>query len=136
MVSSFRLVLKLFQIFSLLNSVATSAEDDEKTLFEKEMEIISKLMGYCPYCDPNFIDIPNLQSAMKGYDLPMGDPNRKCMQGFEKKMLFFCTFFPIFFPHFLTLFLIFHNFFDILEISKIFVILDIFKIFNISDIFY
>merc|ERR1712241_286895 len=33
-------------------------------------------MGYCPYCDPNFIDIPNLQSAMKGYDLPMGDPNR------------------------------------------------------------
>ena len=93
---SFKLVLKLFQIFSLLNSVATSAEDDEKTLFEKEMEIISKLMGYCPYCDPNFIDIPNLQSAMKGYDLPMGDPNRKCMQGFEKKMLFFCTFFPIF----------------------------------------
>ena len=91
---SIRSVLKLFQIFSLLNSVATSAEDDEKTLFEKEMEIISKLMGYCPYCDPNFIDIPNLQSAMKGYDLPMGDPNRKCMQGFEKKNVIFLHFFP------------------------------------------
>ena len=91
---SFRLVLKLFQIFSLLNSVATSAEDDEKTLFEKEMEIISKLMGYCPYCDPNFIDIPNLQSAMKGYDLPMGDPNRKYLQGFEKKNVIFLHFFP------------------------------------------
>ena len=69
------LLLKLFQFFLLLKSFATST--DEKTLFEKEMEIISKLIGYCPYCDPNFIDIPNLQSAMKGYDLPMGDPNRK-----------------------------------------------------------
>ena len=29
----------------------------------------------CPYCDPNFIDVPNMQSAMQGYDLPMGDPN-------------------------------------------------------------
>ena len=29
----------------------------------------------CPYCDPNYIDVPNMQSAMQGYDLPMGDPN-------------------------------------------------------------
>ena len=71
------LLLKIFQFFLLLKFVATTTDDDEKTLFEKEMEIISKLIGYCPYCDPNFIDIPNLQSAMKGYDLPMGDPNRK-----------------------------------------------------------
>ena len=52
---------------------------DEKSWFYKEMEIISSLMGYCPYCDPNYMDIPNLQSAMKGYDLPMGDPNSKAL---------------------------------------------------------
>ena len=34
------------------------------------------ILGYCPYCDPNYVDVPNLQSAMQGYDLPMGDPNR------------------------------------------------------------
>ena len=33
--------------------------------------------GSCPYCDPNYMDVPNLQSAMKGYDVPMGDPNSK-----------------------------------------------------------
>ena len=43
----------------------------------KEMELISSLLGHCPYCDPNYMDVPNLQSAMKGYDLPMGDPNSK-----------------------------------------------------------
>lgn len=34
-------------------------------------------LGKCPYCDPNYMDVPNLESAMKGYDLPMGNPNRK-----------------------------------------------------------
>lgn len=33
------------------------------------------LFAQCPYCDPNYVDVPNLQSAMQGYDLPMGDPN-------------------------------------------------------------
>ena len=29
----------------------------------------------CPYCDPNYIAYPNLEEAMRGYDVPMGDPN-------------------------------------------------------------
>ena len=29
----------------------------------------------CPYCDPNYIDIPGLEEACRGYDTPMGNPN-------------------------------------------------------------
>lgn len=29
----------------------------------------------CPYCDPNYMAYPNLEEAMRGYDVPMGDPN-------------------------------------------------------------
>ena len=48
------------------------------TVIWLELSFASKdLFAQCPYCDPNYIDVPNLQSAMKGYDLPMGDPNRK-----------------------------------------------------------
>ncbi len=38
---------------------------------------LEDVLGQCPYCDPNYIDIPNLQSALKGYNLPMGDPDSK-----------------------------------------------------------
>ncbi len=33
--------------------------------------------GYviCPYCDPNYMAFPNLEEAMRGYDVPMGNPN-------------------------------------------------------------
>jgi hypothetical protein len=32
--------------------------------------------GYvkCPYCDPNYMAFPNLEEAMRGYDVPMGNP--------------------------------------------------------------
>ena len=29
----------------------------------------------CPYCDPNYVAFPNLEEAMRGYDVPMGNPN-------------------------------------------------------------
>ncbi len=32
-------------------------------------------LGKCVYCDPNFMKIPNMEDAMRGYDLPMGNPN-------------------------------------------------------------
>ena len=49
----------------------------------------------CPYCDPNYIDVPNMQSAMQGYDLPMGDPNCNAramhhMVSRKKILFFFC----------------------------------------------
>ena len=29
----------------------------------------------CPYCDPNHMAYPNLEEAVRGYDVPMGNPN-------------------------------------------------------------
>ena len=29
----------------------------------------------CPYCNPGHSPYPNLKEAMRGYDIPMGDPN-------------------------------------------------------------
>lgn len=29
----------------------------------------------CPYCDPNHMAYPNLEEAMRGYDVPTGNPN-------------------------------------------------------------
>ncbi len=31
--------------------------------------------GFCPYCDPDFVSVPGIQQVLRGYDLPMGDPN-------------------------------------------------------------
>ena len=33
-------------------------------------------LAECPYCQPDYMDVANLQSALKGYDLPLGDPDR------------------------------------------------------------
>ena len=29
----------------------------------------------CPYCDPEHDPYPNIKEALRGYDVPMGDPN-------------------------------------------------------------
>ena len=29
----------------------------------------------CPYCNPNHMAYPNLEEAMRRYDVPMGNPN-------------------------------------------------------------
>ena len=29
----------------------------------------------CPYCDPNHMAYPNLEEAVRGYDVPMGNPD-------------------------------------------------------------
>jgi hypothetical protein len=52
-------------------------KESNETVTIEELEVLDEIFGICPYCDPNYIDVPNMQSAMKGYDLPMGDPNRK-----------------------------------------------------------
>ena len=31
--------------------------------------------GECEYCDPNFMNLPGLEEALKGYDVPSGNPN-------------------------------------------------------------
>ena len=66
-----------FLVLLLIFRCQSISTEEEVPVFMKEMELISSLLGHCPYCDPNYMDVPNLQSAMKGYDLPMGDPNSK-----------------------------------------------------------
>lgn len=36
---------------------------------------LSQSFVVCPYCDPNFVASPNLEEAMRGYDVPMGNPD-------------------------------------------------------------
>ena len=31
--------------------------------------------GECEYCDPNFMNLPGIEEALKGYDVPSGNPN-------------------------------------------------------------
>ena len=45
------------------------------------------IFATCPFCDPDFQDVPNLQSALKGYDLPSGDPDRKYFPSVSKYRL-------------------------------------------------
>ena len=39
--------------------------------------VFSKCQGFiiCPYCDPEHDPYPNIKEAMRGYDVPMGNPN-------------------------------------------------------------
>ena len=34
-----------------------------------------EMFGECTYCDPNFMAIPGIEEALKGYDVPIGNPN-------------------------------------------------------------
>ena len=35
---------------------------------------MKQLIGKCPYCGPNYSDVPNFAESVKGYDLPLGNP--------------------------------------------------------------
>ena len=41
------------------------------------MGIVSSCHGFviCPYCDPEHDPYPNIKEALRGYDVPMGNPN-------------------------------------------------------------
>ena len=38
-------------------------------------DIRVKSFVICPYCDPNHMAYPNMEEAVRGYDVPMGNPN-------------------------------------------------------------
>ena len=44
-------------------------------LFLSQYEDNVKAFIICPYCDPNHMAYPNLEEAVRGYDVPMGNPN-------------------------------------------------------------
>ena len=54
------------------------ASGNVKTIEKRNKEhylSMQKLIGICPYCNPNWHDVPNLPEAMKGYDVPKGNPD-------------------------------------------------------------
>ena len=42
---------------------------------EEGEEDKADVRGECEYCDPNFMNLPGLEEALKGYDVPSGNPN-------------------------------------------------------------
>ena len=42
---------------------------------EYRYDIFVESFVICPYCDPNHMAYPNMEEAVRGYDVPMGNPN-------------------------------------------------------------
>jgi len=46
-----------------------------ETIYEIRKKIVNKhLIGKCKYCDPAWSVVSNFAEAVKGYDVPMGNP--------------------------------------------------------------
>jgi hypothetical protein len=59
----------------LNEAIATGNADDIYESNKAHSNAMKKLVADCPYCDPNWDDVPNFPEAMKGYDVPMGNPD-------------------------------------------------------------
>ena len=59
----------------LQNAIETGDADHIYKFNKAHSNAMKKLVANCPYCDPNWDDVPNLPEAMKGYDVPMGNPD-------------------------------------------------------------
>ena len=44
-------------------------------LYFIELGVFVQSFVICPYCDPNHMAYPNMEEAVRGYDVPMGNPN-------------------------------------------------------------
>ena len=65
---------KVKDVVSVLKN-ATVMVNDIDAFNEAHKKAMKKLVVECPYCDPDWYDVPNFPEAMKGYDLPMGNPD-------------------------------------------------------------
>ena len=59
----------------LKEAIAAGNTDDIDKYNRAHHAAMKKLIGECPYCDPDWDDVPNLPEAMKGYDVAMGNPD-------------------------------------------------------------
>ena len=53
----------------------------------KEKILNSGLIGRCKYCDPAWSYVSNFAEAVKGYDVPMGNPYPGCYNNYDKQKL-------------------------------------------------
>ena len=60
---------------SRMLKTAIANGDDIGAFNKAHRKAMKKLIAKCPYCDPTWNDIPNFPEAMKGYDVPMGNPD-------------------------------------------------------------
>ena len=44
-------------------------------ILKHSSDIFVQSFVICPYCDPNHMAYPNMEEAVRGYDVPMGNPN-------------------------------------------------------------
>ena len=67
---------KTMNTSKLLNEAIAAGNTDDIDKYNKAHKAaMKKLIAECPYCDPDWDDVPNLPEAMKGYDVPMGYPD-------------------------------------------------------------
>ena len=52
-----------------------NATKERKMEPEKGVRSGPDVRGECEYCDPNFMSVPGIEEALKGYDVPSGNPN-------------------------------------------------------------
>ena len=67
---------KTMNTSKLLNEAIAAGNTDDIDKYNKaHKNAMKKLVGECPYCDPDWDDVPNLPEAMKGYEVPLGNPD-------------------------------------------------------------
>ena len=59
----------------LKEAIAAGNTDDIDKYNKAHHAAMKKFIAECPYCDPDWDDVPNLPEAMKGYDVAMGNPD-------------------------------------------------------------
>ena len=69
-----KILNKVKDVVSVLKN-ATVMVNDIDAFNKAHKKAMKKLVAECPYCDPDWYDVPNFPEAMKGYDLPMGNPD-------------------------------------------------------------
>ena len=65
----------LMNISKIRNAAIANGNDDIDTFNKAHKKAMKEMIAECPYCNPNWNDVPNFPEAMKGYDVPMGNPD-------------------------------------------------------------
>ena len=67
--------LKNFVNASKILNTAIASGNDIDTFNKAHKKAMKDMIAECPYCNPTWNDVPNFPEAMKGYDVPMGNPD-------------------------------------------------------------
>ena len=69
-------LVKTMNTSKLLNEAIAAGNTDDIDKYNKAHHAAMKeLIAECPYCDPDWEDVPNSIEAMRGYDIALGNPD-------------------------------------------------------------